>query len=220
MGIHPSPPTLMWPHELGHWCKHTTDRGAYAFDRCNLARRNCERPRRTLALPLCVRGRRGGRWLRTSSIRSMVDRSAWRASRLALSRVPAAFHFFAVQDQNTGSAQTRPGKSNLKVAWVQTAPLTKVAGGDAVRQSRDIVVCDTPNVLAMSASVSPASRRALASCCWSWLSFAGLPMCWPRACRMQCRVLGNERLPGRTHPRATVNCHGIAPTFVPNLRTQ
>src|SRR4051812_41979954 len=53
--------------------------------------------------------------------------------------------------------------------------------GDAVRQSRDIVVCDTPNVLAMSASVSPASRRALASCCWSWLSFAGLPMCWPRA---------------------------------------
>ena len=102
--------------------------------------------------------------------------------------------------------QIKKGRGRWKEAWVQTAPLTKVAGGDAVRQSRPMVVCDTPNVRAMSASVSPASRRALASCCWSWLSFAGLPMCWPRALalalpslvRSLIRCLSNSARPPRT----------------------
>jgi hypothetical protein len=59
------------------------------------------------------------------------------------------------------------------------------------RTRRPIVVCDTPNagcnqrvedcVLAMSVNVSPLSRRAMASSCWSRFSAFGRHMWTPRA---------------------------------------
>ena len=43
-------------------------------------------------------------------------------------------------------------------------------------QSRDIVVCDTPNVRPMSTSVSPASRRLIASSRWNGVNLEGRPI--------------------------------------------
>jgi hypothetical protein len=68
--------------------------------------------------------------------------------------------------------------------------------------SRAIVVWATPYVRAISDRLSPASRRASASCRWCCVSLGGRPMCTPRA------------LPrARPSPvRARINSRSIPPT--------